>query len=57
MILHPDVQAKVQDELDRVVGKERLPGLAEYSPFFRYDRENHRSYLPGVIVAVWIFRT
>lgn len=32
MILHPDVQAKVQEELDRVVGKERLPGLAEYVP-------------------------
>ncbi|KAK5640840.1 hypothetical protein RI129_009387 [Pyrocoelia pectoralis] len=27
MLLHPDVQAKVQEEIDRVVGRERLPTL------------------------------
>ncbi len=25
MLLHPDVQEKARDELDRVVGKDRLP--------------------------------
>ncbi len=25
MLLHPDVQQKARDELDRVVGKDRLP--------------------------------
>jgi hypothetical protein len=29
MILHPDVQAKAQAELDRETGGDRLPTLAE----------------------------
>lgn len=31
MALNPDVQTKVQEELDRVVGRERLPALADRS--------------------------
>lgn len=29
MILHPEVQKKAQEEIDRVVGSERLPVIAE----------------------------
>jgi cytochrome P450 len=29
MILHPDIQAKAQAELDRETGGDRLPTLAE----------------------------
>ena len=29
MVLHPDVYAKAQEEVDRVVGKSRLPTLAD----------------------------
>lgn len=29
MILHPDIQAKAQRELDRVVGKDRLPAMTD----------------------------
>lgn len=29
MITHPEVQAKAQAEIDRVVGTDRLPTLAE----------------------------
>lgn len=29
MVLYPEVQKKVQDELDRVVGTERLPSLED----------------------------
>ena len=29
MAMHPDVQRKAQDELDRVVGKDRLPTFAD----------------------------
>ncbi|GJE96472.1 cytochrome P450 [Phanerochaete sordida] len=29
MILHPEAQARVQEELDRVVGRDRLPELAD----------------------------
>lgn len=30
MVLNPELQAKAQAEIDRVVGKDRLPTLAEY---------------------------
>lgn len=30
MIAHPNVQAKAQAEIDRVIGPDRLPTLAEY---------------------------
>lgn len=29
MMLHPEVQRKAQEEIDRVVGTERLPGVAD----------------------------
>jgi cytochrome P450 len=29
MTLFPDVQTKAQDEIDRIVGKDRLPVLAD----------------------------
>lgn len=31
MLLHPDVQKKAQEELDRVVGQDRLPTVDELS--------------------------
>ena len=31
MVLHPEVQEKARNEIDRVVGKDRLPSLAEYA--------------------------
>lgn len=27
LILHPDVQKKIQDEIDRIVGNSRMPNL------------------------------
>jgi cytochrome P450 len=29
LTLHPEIQKKAQEELDRVVGHERLPGLKD----------------------------
>ena len=29
MVLYPDVQRKAQEELDRVVGRDRLPDLSD----------------------------
>ena len=29
MILYPDVQRKAQEELDRVIGEDRLPGFED----------------------------
>jgi hypothetical protein len=29
MVLHPDGQKKAQDEIEHVVGSERLPGIQE----------------------------
>ena len=37
MVLHPEVQEKAKNEIDRVVGKDRLPSFAEYA--------RHRSML------------
>lgn len=31
MIKHPEVQAKAQAELDRVIGLDRLPAFTEYA--------------------------
>ena len=29
MLLHPEIQSDAQDEIDRVVGNERLPGYED----------------------------
>lgn len=29
MLLHPEVQKKAQEELDRVIGRDRLPELSD----------------------------
>nr|GAT47942.1 cytochrome P450 [Mycena chlorophos] len=41
MLLHPDVQAKAQTELDRVVGHDRLPCMAD------------KARLPFLVSVVW----
>ena len=46
MTLYPEVQAKAQEELDRVIGPDRLPDF--------YDREAHSlPYLECVIKEVY----
>lgn len=39
MITHPEVQSKAQAEIDRVIGTDRLPTLAEYV----YSQSQNRS--------------
>ncbi|EKM55886.1 uncharacterized protein PHACADRAFT_121872 [Phanerochaete carnosa HHB-10118-sp] len=43
MLLYPEVQCKVQDELDRVVGRDRLPGI---------DDRDSLPYLAAVIKEI-----
>jgi cytochrome P450 len=40
MILHPDIQARAQEEIDRVIGQERLPSFKD---------RNNLPYLEAVI--------
>ena len=37
MILHPEAQKKAQEEIDRVVGRDRLPSFRDYEhlPYIR----------------------
>jgi hypothetical protein len=30
MVLHPEAQKRAQDEIDSVIGRDRLPDLSEY---------------------------
>lgn len=45
MVLHPEVQAKAQADIDRVVGKDRLPNFDDRTALPYLDaiaRETHR---------------
>ena len=44
MLLHPGVQRAAQDELDRVVGRQRLPDLT--------DRDS-LPYVTAILKEVW----
>jgi cytochrome P450 len=44
MVMFPEVQRKAQDEIDRVVGSDRLPGFQ--------DREN-LPYISGIVKEAW----
>ena len=51
MLRHPEVQAKVQAELDKVVGKERLPTMSDrpnlpYTEATLMEVQRHASILP-----------
>ena len=51
MLRHPEVQAKVQAELDKVVGKERLPTMSDrpnlpYTEATLMEVQRHSSILP-----------
>ncbi|XP_046557774.1 cytochrome P450 2C28-like [Haliotis rubra] len=55
MVNFPEVQKKIQEEIQRVVGKDRLPGLEDRNkmPYTRaVELESHRYYTP-VIYNVW----
>lgn len=41
MSLYPEVQRKAQEELDRVIGHERLPSYEEYVLCPTYDLESN----------------
>lgn len=44
MLIHPEEQQKAREEIDRVVGKDRLPDLS--------DRDS-LPYLAAVLKEVW----
>lgn len=48
MVLFPDVQRKAQEEIDRVVGTDRLPTFD--------DREN-LPYIEAVLTEAWRWHT
>lgn len=43
MLLHPEVQHKAQEELDRVIGRDRLPEFSD---------ENHLPYIRAIYSEV-----
>ncbi|KAM6303247.1 cytochrome P450 1A4-like [Podargus strigoides] len=52
--LYPDIQKKIQDELDRVIGQERRPRLSDrgtlpYTEAFILETFRHSSFLPFTI--------
>lgn len=54
MIIWPDVQAKVQAEIDRVVGSGRLPTMDDYDhlPYVRACMKESLRWMPTVVLGV-----
>ncbi|XP_071476969.1 cytochrome P450 2U1-like [Diadema antillarum] len=54
MVVHPDVQTRVQDELDRVVGRDRLPTLSDRPslPFTEATLQEIQRMAPAVPLGV-----
>jgi cytochrome P450 len=48
ILKYPDVQAKIQDEIDRVVGKEKLPSAADRP---RFVIENRRDWTKNILIC------
>ena len=56
MMLFPDVQAKAQEEIDTVVGSERLPGMEDQAqlPYInRVVQEVHRWFPVAPLGVLW----
>ncbi|KAM6302120.1 cytochrome P450 1A5-like [Podargus strigoides] len=54
LVTHPNMQKKIQDELDRVIGQERRPRLSDrgtlpYTEAFILEMFRHSSFLPFTI--------
>ena len=54
MIVWPEVQQKVREEIDRVVGPERLPSIEDYDnlPYARCCIKESLRWMPTVILGV-----
>jgi cytochrome P450 len=58
MALHPEVQAKAQADIDRVVGKDRLPDFSDRAALPYLDaitRETHRWH-PVFPMSLYTYR-
>ncbi|KAM8974328.1 cytochrome P450 1A1 [Pelodytes ibericus] len=54
LVAHPEIQERIQNELDRVIGKERRPRLSDraqlpYTEAFILEMFRHSSFLPFTI--------
>lgn len=54
MVVWPEVQRKAQEEIDRVVGPDRLPNLEDYEsmPYIRCCIKENLRWMPTVILGV-----
>ncbi len=54
MLVWPEVQKKAQDEIDRVVGKDRMPAIEDYPnlPYIRCCIKESVRWMPTVILGV-----
>ncbi|KAM4748961.1 cytochrome P450 1A1 [Rhinophrynus dorsalis] len=54
LVAHPEIQEKIHEELDRVIGRERRPRLTDraqlpYTEAFTWEMFRHSSFLPFTI--------
>lgn len=54
MLIWPDVQKRAQEEIDRVVGSDRLPTFEDYDnlPYVRCCIKESLRWMPTVILGV-----
>jgi cytochrome P450 len=54
ILVWPEVQRKAQEEIDRVVGPDRLPTMDDYEnlPYIRYCIKESLRWMPTVILGV-----
>ncbi|XP_053403116.1 cytochrome P450 2D15-like [Mercenaria mercenaria] len=52
MVAFPDIQEKVQEEIDRVVGRDRLPGINDRPNFGYTEAVLHESMRLGTVVPL-----